>query len=110
MEFEGAMQAEHCTKACCDTEFTTSNYLITTTPRREWRFVVEMEAADADMRHGRRAVDIDQLSQLDTARTAKLSRVELIAVVLYTGPMVNPPLQQCAVCTPIRCVNPPRTY
>lgn len=85
------MHAEHCTKACSDVEFTSSNYAITTTPRREWAFVVDMEVAGADMRHGRRAVSLDELGQLDTARAANLCRVELIAVVLYTGPMVGWP-------------------
>ena len=91
LEFEGAMEAEHCSKAGCDTEFITSNYSITTTPQREWRFVVNRDTSGADMRHGRRVLDLEELSQLDTARTAKLCRVELIAVVLYTGPMVERP-------------------
>jgi hypothetical protein len=91
LEFEGAMEAEHCSKAGCDVEFTTSNYSITTTPQREWRFVVNMDTAGADMRHDRRVLILEELSQLDTAKTAKLCRVELIAVTLYTGPMVRIP-------------------
>ena len=85
------MQAEHCAKAGCDVAFTTSNYSITTTPRQEWKFVVDMDTAGADMRHDRRVVSLDELSNHDIAITAKLWRVELIAVVLYTGPMVRRP-------------------
>ena len=91
MDFEGAMQAEHCSKAGCDIPFTTSNYSITTTPTQEWKFVVDMESAGADMRHGRRVLSLDELSKHDVAVMAKLWRVELIAVVLYTGPMVRYP-------------------
>ena len=104
MEFEGAMEAEHCSKAGWDIEFTTSNYSITTTPQREWRFVVDMDTAGADMRHGRRALNLDELSQLDTARRGNLCRVELIAVTIYTGPMVRRPSR----CLPrlFRCAPP----
>ena len=114
LEFVGAMQAEHCTKSGCDDEFTTSNYSITTTPKREWRFVVEMETAGMDMRHGRRAINLEELSELDTVKTAKLCRVELISVVLYTGPMVRRPILECIPCefcfihpwlTAVRCVQ-----
>ncbi len=44
------------------------------------------------MRFGRRIPDIDELMDLDVAQRAKLSRPEVIAVVLYTGPMVIIPL------------------
>ena len=111
MEFEGAMRAEHCSKAGFDTEFTTSNYSITTTPQREWRFVVDMDTAGADMRHNRRVLNLEELSQLDTAKTAKLFRVELIAVTLYTGPMVHRPyFSFCLDCREILVPRPAQAY
>ncbi|MFN9939198.1 MAG: hypothetical protein ACK56I_06965, partial [bacterium] len=39
------------------------------------------------MRHGRRLVPIGELLQLDSSKTAKLCEEEVIAIVLYTGPM-----------------------
>ena len=82
------MEAEHCLKSGWDISFKTSNYGITTTPKDEWKFVVEMQSSNADMRHGRRVLNIEELSESETALTARLTRVELVAVVLYTGPMV----------------------
>ena len=49
---------------------------------------MEMQSSNADMRHGRRVLNIEELSESETALTARLTRVELVAVVLYTGPMV----------------------
>jgi hypothetical protein len=40
-------------------------------------------------RYGRRIPDIDQLMVLPITIKAKLCREEVIAVVLYTGPMVR---------------------
>jgi hypothetical protein len=85
------MEAEHCARAGCTVPFTTSNYGITSTPQQEWRYVVDMQTDGADMRHGRRLLDVDSLAATPTAQAAKLTRVELIAVVLYTGPMVTGP-------------------
>ena len=40
-----------------------------------------------DMLHERRIVPVSQLLETNLARRAKLTRAEMIAVVLYTGPM-----------------------
>ncbi len=45
-------------------------------------------------RFGRRIPNIDQLMTLTVAVKAGLRREEVIAVVLYTGPMVDVPLPQ----------------
>jgi hypothetical protein len=41
------------------------------------------------MRHARTLDTIDQLMKKDIVRSAELERVEVIAIVLYTGPMVS---------------------
>ena len=85
------MEAEHCSKQGCGEAFTTSNYHITTTPAAEWSYVVQrVPCPSSDMNHGRRIPDLDELAQLPLCVEAELSRPEIIAVVLYTGPMVRP--------------------
>ena len=42
------MEAEHCTMAGHDWEFTTSNYGVKTTPRTEWSLVQVVEGALVD--------------------------------------------------------------
>lgn len=89
LDFFNAMKAEHCSKAGSKDEFETLNYAIKSTPYREWCLVVDKEKVvpEPDMRYGRRIPDIDELMTLDVAKRAKLSRPEVIAVVLYTGPL-----------------------
>jgi hypothetical protein len=88
------MEAEHCSKAGCAIEFTTGNYGVTTTPSREWGIVLGLEEcslAERKDRSGnivRRIPTISDLKALALAVDAKLSDAEIIAVVLYTGPMV----------------------
>jgi WD40 repeat protein len=84
--FKNAMRQEHCERAGCDVQFTTGNYNITSTPRQEWQYVVE-NVPCPDMRHKRRLVPISELLQLDICKTAKLCEEEVVAIVLYTGPM-----------------------
>ena len=40
-----------------------------------------------DMLHARRIVPVSQLLETDLAQRARITRAEMIAVVLYTGPM-----------------------
>jgi hypothetical protein len=88
-EFLKAMEAEHCSKGGCDMQFTTGNYIITTTPKAEWRIVIDCDSSLADMRHHRRIPDVkDIVSRSKLAHEAGLKLFEVIAVVLYTGPMV----------------------
>jgi hypothetical protein len=90
------MEAEHCSKVGCLIQFTTGNYGVTTTPRREWNIVLGLEECDmADMkdRSGnivRRIPKIRDLKEMALATDSKLVDAEIIAVVLYTGPMVLP--------------------
>ncbi len=105
LKFMDAMRAEHCSKYGSDIVFETSNYRIRTTPAAEWNVVTDREGlSDAefaatlkqrypdvglgDGHHGRRIPDISELMRDDSARLAKLQKVEVLAVVLYTGPMV----------------------
>ena len=114
-----AMQDEHCTVkdgyGASDTEFQTSSYRVTTTPRAEWLFVVEPDAvgemsAGIDRETGRsrgsrdkRRVDelFSNVADLVTAsfkvlgydvkvtdekiREIQLLPEEIIAMRLYTG-------------------------
>jgi hypothetical protein len=88
VEYLKAMEAEHCAKAGCDLEFTTLHKK-TTTPKAEWSLVIAKRNMDAEMHSKRRIPDIDLLEQSDLVQQAKLSRFEIMAVILYTGPMVS---------------------
>ncbi len=83
------MRDEHCARFDSDEPFETNNYKITTTPRQEWGIVVNCDVSKADMRAGRRIPDISELMQLQIAIDSKLTDYEVIAVVIYTGPMVS---------------------
>ena len=93
LKFEEAMEDEHCRRKDKEVEFTTGNYNITTFPYKEWMFVVEQKYEEKDLTHGRRVRDIDALLEQHNKVVpnggAKLTRAEVIAVVLYTGPMVR---------------------
>ena len=80
------MRQEHCERAGCDAEFTTGNYKITTTPKSEWQYVVGGLMCP-DMQHNRRLISSSELLQRKVSRDANLCEEEVIAVVLYTGPM-----------------------
>ncbi len=83
------MRAEHCSLGGHDYELYASNYGITSTPAQEWRYVVGddegQRAPCPDMGHGRRIVSIEEHLEKPLAKKAKLTRAEMIAVVLYTG-------------------------
>ena len=74
-----------------DYELETSNYHIRTTPRKEWEIVVnrDLKLAEKDMHHNRRIPDIDALMFEPSVVRAKLGKCEVIATVLYTGPLVR---------------------
>jgi WD40 repeat protein/flagellar motor protein MotB len=87
-DFKKAMKQEHCMNACCDHQFTTTNYSITTTPQDEWMYVVGEKMCPCNqMGHGRRLVPIQDLLELPLCKNAQLTEEEVIAIVLYTGPM-----------------------
>jgi hypothetical protein len=74
-----------------DYQLYASNYKITSTPFREWMYIVGDETGQRlpcpDMGHGRRIAPIEEMLQKPLAIRAKLNRAEMIAVVMYTGPM-----------------------
>ena len=86
------MRAEHCTKTGYNFQFTTSNYGITTTPEAEWTCSVEGQPFKPEhMGHNRVVFSIEDRMRLELVGKAGLCREELIAIVLYTGPMVPRP-------------------
>ena len=99
-----AMELEHCGKFGHDYQFITGNYHIETTPEKEWAIVVK-NASTLDTGHGRRIRPLEELMKEESlVEEAKLSRAEVVAVVLYTGPMVCaapfPPLSSCLLHRP----------
>ncbi len=94
LEFEKTMEAEHCSMAGCDMRFITRNYGITTTANAEWGVVVRGQTPPPEhMLHGRIMVSVeDKLLWINEQFAKKglevrLRREEVIAVILYTGPM-----------------------
>ncbi len=81
---------EHCFKNGHSFEFETSNYKIKTTSKKEYQIVVgEVTADPADMLHGRRIPNLEELQALEMSICAGLQKIEIILLVLYTGPMVH---------------------
>ena len=84
------METEHCNRSGANDEFETLNYQIRTTPAKEWKFVRGLEECPADqMKHERRIQKVEDLLELEIAKEAKLEEPEVIAILLYTGPMVR---------------------
>jgi hypothetical protein len=89
LEFEKAMKAEHCTKGGCDFEFENLKKRKKTS-KREWALVVDREPLiSGEDSGGRKIPNIDDLTQLPMTVKANLLKMEIIAMVLYTGPMVS---------------------
>jgi hypothetical protein len=91
--FEG-MEADHCSRADSEDGFTAWNYGIHTTPSIEWEYVVRPDPdkkydgeASEENSHGRTRQSVEELLAKDKIKKAKLSKEELIALRLYTGPM-----------------------
>jgi hypothetical protein len=87
---------EHCTDKGSHEYYTTNNYNIRTCPFNEWQITVLHDLSKATSpeatAHNRRFVPIAEVMQVDVAVQAGLTRAEVIAVVLYTGPMVSRPV------------------
>jgi hypothetical protein len=89
-KFFDGMKAEHCSKGGSDYCFTTPNYGFVTTANQEWRIIVERAACPTqNTSHGRVIRDLDECCRLGQQQ-GNLKKEEVIAIVLYTGPMVNP--------------------
>jgi hypothetical protein len=86
------MRTEHMTKGGHDYVFVTGNYKLRTQADLEWLYVAgdengtRVEPPSSDMDHGRIIQPIDKLLQKPLALAAKLTREEMIAIVMYTGP------------------------
>lgn len=88
LDFMKAIEAEHCLKAGCDVEFTASNYQITTTAKKEWDIVIgRSECPEHQRTHNRSLHTLQNLMELELTKKAGLALSEVIALVLYTGPM-----------------------
>ena len=99
-----AMMAEHTMSEDSEAEFFAPNTQLWTTPGQEWQFVVgiggyvddggtlfEGSARDekASQVKGRNAHPLEHLMSSKQAQDAKLTLAELVALRLYTGPMVG---------------------
>jgi ankyrin repeat protein len=86
------MRMEHVTRDGSNFMFVTGNYKLRTTTRDEWLYTVGDDNGRlatppaSDMGHGRVIKPIDELLQKPRAKAAKLTREEMIAIVMYTGP------------------------
>ncbi len=83
---------EHMTRGGNDFTFVTGNYKLRTKARDEWLYVAGDEGGRqvappaSDMGHGRVIKPIEELLRKPLAQAAKLTREEMTAIVMYTGP------------------------
>jgi hypothetical protein len=84
------MRAEHCTRGGSMEKFKTLNYTeIESWPKQEWEIIMkEVSCPQKDMRFNRRIPEVSELCELPLAKKAHLQKAEVIAIVMYTGPMV----------------------
>lgn len=95
---------EHIEKSDAETPFTTQNYGITTCPRIEYKFIAEYSDPGGDaitvpsirrcisqdgaaQQDVRRVFPIEHFLELEVVKKVQLTWVEILAVVLYTGPL-----------------------
>jgi ankyrin repeat protein len=92
LDFFNAMRMEHMTRGGSDFVFVSGNYKLQTKACDEWLYVVGDENGRrvtppaSVMEHGRVIHPIDELLLKPLAKAAKLTREEMIAIVMYTGP------------------------
>jgi hypothetical protein len=90
IKFYDAMYAEHCIKSGSVFVFTTGNYHLTTCPKAEWGIVARGdECSPENLAHNRVIRDVEDCLRLELTQKAELCKEEVIAVILYTGPMVS---------------------
>jgi hypothetical protein len=82
------MRSDHCDHDDSDKDFDTLNYGLTTTARKEWNIVVTVDKTKEI--GGRVIPDYRVLLTSENATRAepKLEDCEIVATILYTGPMV----------------------
>ena len=85
-DIEVGMEKEHLKALDADEPFKTSNYGIITTPRKEYELVLSggKGLTPGDERKFR---PLDEYDELDMVKDRRVGRPEVIAVILYTGPM-----------------------
>jgi hypothetical protein len=86
------MQWEHCSSPYAHTEFTAGNYGVTTDPNVEWNFVVfATETLPGGTKNGvplqRAPIPFSHFENMQQSTRALLTRAEVTALRLYTGPM-----------------------
>ncbi len=84
------MKAEHCSMGGFDHSFVKGNKRDTTYPAYEWGITVYNDHTHIGVLGSRILKTITELMEQDVVKQAKLTRYEVIAVVLYSGPMVSP--------------------
>ena len=88
--FKEAMKREHCNAPDSQQKFKTSNYDLITCSSEEWRIVENCDKMmEKKSAHNRVIPDYKDLMKSDIAQRAKMKECEIIAVILYTGPMVS---------------------
>jgi hypothetical protein len=106
-----AMAAEHTMSEDSDETFFAPNTKLSTTPSNEWLFVMGVGggvSANGEiveggrpenevLAEGRNAKSLKHLKGLVEARASELTMAELVALRLYTGPMVSNPPPYCIV-------------
>ena len=87
MKFLETMEKEHKSKA----KFTAPNYKIETCPSDEWRIVINVDKIFEKKYEGHQRIitDYKEILKSEKAMKARLTDVEIIAIILYTGPMVS---------------------
>jgi hypothetical protein len=85
------MEAEHCSMGGSEDRFKVGNSEKETWPANEWAITVGGEFERAHVGSSRKLKTIVELMRPDkpVVTQAKLTRPEVIAIVLYTGPMVS---------------------
>lgn len=86
LDYFKAMEHEHCGKQDSMQSFTTSNYGLVTCPSQEYKIVLQCDLVWEDMH--RRIPNYKKIFQKDESRRAHLTEEEIVAIILYTGPMV----------------------
>ena len=106
-----AMAAEHSMSEDSEEEFVAPNTGQSTTPLQEWLFLVGIGGCvsaageivegvrpeNEVLAKGRNAKSLEHLRGLVQAHESELTTAELVALRLYTGPMVRTPLPHCII-------------
>ena len=82
------MEAEHCSMGGFGHRFVKGDKE-ETWPANEWAITVRGDTTHVRPSGSRKLIAITELMERDVVKQAELTRHEVIAVVLYTGPMVS---------------------